>query len=175
MGKEKQSGLRVKAIIDSEYATFVKTFDFFPRADCECKSEGYHQLVNDDVLPAEVDDVLSNLGKLPNLETLNMKFSVYWYWTDEYDKDPDSPPRETSDQVREAERTECWRAFMAKSFDNLAKNATVTIKKLVIHDFVMKEVSSFTTLAWYHFLSQLDRFEMTIPGSDNRDVREIVH
>ena len=64
---------------------------------------------------------------------------------------------------------------MAKSFNSLAKNATVTIKKLVILDFVMKEVSSFTTPAWHHFLSQLDRFEMTIPGSNNREVWEIVH
>ena len=39
------------------------------------------------------------LGKLPNLKTLNIRFSVYWYWTDDDDKDPDSPPRETSEQV----------------------------------------------------------------------------
>lgn len=31
------------------------------------------------------------------------------------------------------------------------------------------------TPAWHHFLSQPARFEMTILGSDNRDIREIVH
>lgn len=45
-------------------ATFVKTLDFFPRADCECKSKEDHQLWKDDVLPADESDVLSNFGQV---------------------------------------------------------------------------------------------------------------
>ncbi|KAL2055235.1 hypothetical protein ABVK25_004573 [Lepraria finkii] len=129
LGKEKQTGLRIKAII-AKMPRSSKTLDFFfPRAECLYKSEGDHQ--------SWKDDVLSNFGQVTEPEDAEYPFIGIGRMM--MTKIPIPHPERRANKFEKLNKRNARELLLAKSFDSLAKNAIVTIEKLVIHDFVIRK------------------------------------
>ena len=158
-GHAKTSSM-VRAVAEcSEVAVSVKTLELCGNLNFKCENAD-HEMNIHHILYPDLEYVLSNLSRFPNLETLKIELSSNWDWK----KISEFDSGETSQQVQEAESKECWRALLARIYDRIARNPGGSLRRLVIHKWVMKEVSTFSTVLWHQFLSSLDSFELNIPG-----------
>ena len=149
----------INALIDSGHGHFIKVLDV--SLDwVDCFTTGNHICTRENPLRKPIADVLSNLEQLPSLDTLTLTFK----WWDMYGASlvPWTLPGETSEQILEREKAEYWRVLNAKAIYSLGLNSNHTLKKLIIKDFTLKEISYYSDPGWHRFLNQLEEFEMSI-------------
>ena len=164
------SVLRCNALAGTPMAAYVKRIDIWfwhlHEHDGDCDDEDCEYSGDYRILPPGVEEALTNMSLLPNLEALHIFFEVPFDWTELFYSEMDKEPM-TSKDVIDAERTQDWRAMMADVYEHIAIYAGDSVKELTINNFVMTEISTFSTPVWHRFLKQLRKFEMNIPGGDN--------
>lgn len=74
---------------------------------------------------------------------------------------------ETPQQVLEAESEEGWRALMARSLEALSRNKSAHFEALELRKLVPKEVSTFRSDVFHHFLGTVRRFKLSVKEYDN--------
>ena len=163
---------RFNALAETPMAAYVKRvdliFEHLHEHDGDCDDEYCEYSGDCSILPPEVEEALTNLSSLPNLEALHITFEVPFDWTELFYSEMDKEPL-TSKDIIDAERTQDWRAMMASVYESIAINAGDSVKELTIHHFVLTEVSTFSTPVWHRFLKQLRKFQLNMPGGDTHD------
>ncbi|KAL5335529.1 hypothetical protein BJX70DRAFT_374955 [Aspergillus crustosus] len=168
-----KSGAAVRAISQGSMKDYVKELRYMgtvsPANDNDRSLE--------EVYPPEVNAVLSNLASFPNLERLHISFPYDGHGTwDEIWEDFGNEFIDDAEAVAEAETEFSWRGMMAASYRAIASNyapdrcpngtdhlpLSIEIKELPMY-----AVSTFTSLHWPHFISQLTSFTLSFPRMDN--------
>lgn len=118
------------------------------------------------ILPKVIEDIISDLGRFPNLESVrvNFEFDFEGEWEDSWELFGDD---ETSEEILEAEETQAWRALNTKVYAALAKNTTPGFKKLELSALVFKEASSFRTPEFRNLLGHMTHFTSSFWTDDS--------
>ncbi|KAF3006905.1 hypothetical protein E8E13_011159 [Curvularia kusanoi] len=126
---------------------------------------------SDSHLPSTVQEALSSLGRLPNLERVVVEFRCAM--TEDEDEgiyeasyDIYGEP-ESDEQVVEGEQTEAYRSLMKRSYDALAQNSASSIRSLEFRNVVAKRCSSWSTSEFRTLLSEVDSFTISLRGGGN--------
>ncbi|KAL9126628.1 MAG: hypothetical protein Q9217_004348 [Psora testacea] len=173
-----RSALSVDAVANSRYVTYVEGLHYIATAPGDSgndNDEGVGVLSEEGesvpsekgesvpntipVFPGIVHKVLSNLESFLSLHTLSIDFA--------FDFEVIDWNEESAEPINEAEETEGWRAVMAKTFAALLENTYLCIKALEIRQLPSTEVSTFRTDRFHDFLGTLERFDLSIHGSEN--------
>lgn len=124
------------------------------------------------VLDEHATDVLSHLGRFPNLEDLIIEFPFDAdEWSDCFDMWQDI---EDPTDVLARESSDAWRALMAKIFTAVAANENHGIRRLELRRIPPKEVSTYSSDAWHRFLSGFEDVCLSVRDNENPDYG-IVH
>lgn len=117
------------------------------------------------MFPTSTKSVLSNLQRFPNLQTVKIEFPFHWAEVVEFDGllEEDETPQE----VLVAENTQDWRACMACAFDAFSQNATAHFETLELKNLFPKEVSTFRSDAWHHFLGTIQHIRLSVKEYDD--------
>jgi hypothetical protein len=162
-----ESATRVASII-SKYAHHAERLYFVGSAPGD-KDDDFSD--TEKVFPDEVANILSDLSKFPNLQSLGVEFELGIdengemssnHWENDFYMFGDE---ESEQDVVTAEANEGWRAMMAKTFNALARNER--LEELEIRNLVPKTVSAWSTDAFQNLLGTLDRFRISLWGADN--------
>ena len=158
-------GSSIKAISDGPNRAYLKEMHFVGTAPSNANGSETDEAPKpfQDV----VYDVLSNLSRFPNLESVHIVFPFGFdneEWEDDFYMFDEE---ESEEQIAEAERDEAWRGIMAKTFQALAQNKKPCCKKFEIKQLVAREVSTFNDKAFHAFLGRIEQFKLSIRGADN--------
>ena len=105
------------------------------------------------------------MRRFPNLQVVSIEFPIDWEdWDEHWDLLVEG---ETSEQVLEAEARQGWRSLMARSIDALCQSGSAHFGTLELRKLVPKEVSTFSSDAFHHFLSTVRNFKISIRDYDN--------
>lgn len=161
------SAASIKAVAASAFRSEVKELLFVGHAAGE-KEEDFDSV--DNVLPEETEDILSNLRVyFPNLDSLNIGFAWELYKTDKWDEWPLETLSGWEDDERafELEEEEAYRALIGKVWAAISLNEAGIVKSLKMRHFVPKVVSTFFSPQFDLFLSGVEKFHISMWGSDN--------
>ena len=135
--------------------------------------EDYDELMplSEEDFPSSVEEVLSHLGRFPNLEFLSVQFkldesmegdaqeaeSSCEVWRDLGD------PYRDFDQLKWKEERVEFRAIMARTYDAIARGERPsTLTTLELRNLLPADVSSFNTAPWQAFLGTLKTFRLSM-------------
>ncbi|KAL4789420.1 hypothetical protein BDV19DRAFT_374158 [Aspergillus venezuelensis] len=166
-----KSASSVKAIAQGNLAGMVKEL----RIVMSCEP-GEQDPKLEDIYPADLDHVLSNLASFPQLRELKVSFffdelehEIVWeYGMDDFVDDPE--------EAAAAESENPWRGIMAASYRAIASNydpqrwpegATNLPLSLKIRGLPPIMVSTFAEPQFHHFLSKLTSFRLSLANLDN--------
>ncbi|KAL4885286.1 hypothetical protein BJY04DRAFT_214620 [Aspergillus karnatakaensis] len=158
-----RSALSVQALAKESHAEFVKELHYM--GICE-----QNQVLSPlgEVYPPEVDTVLCNLSRFPNLHHLSVGFPFDYdalfgdVFPQAFEDDPATVAKE--------EEQYAWRGLMAASYRAILSNYTTktspALPSLEINHFCPAAVSTFTTNDFHTFLSTLKSFTLTFAQLD---------
>lgn len=152
------------ALAGGNHADMIKTINFYGSAPTYanggCETAAFYDI--DGVFPESVKTVLSNLHRFPSLELLTIE---YTFTCADFEGFGLIASREESFiKAKDAEKSEAWRALMAKTYDALAKNKGTYTKGLELRDLIYKRSSTFNNLDFQQFLIHLDSFSLSLCG-----------
>ncbi|KAG6995744.1 hypothetical protein G7Y79_00042g078490 [Physcia stellaris] len=160
-----RNGSSVVAVAQSQHSRHVKELIYVGNAPGEAHKGEERYSNTKRILPESVSSILSDLGSLPNLQTLSIEFpyqfTVWDEWEDflgEYEKE------ETDEKVQAAEETIAWRALMANTWNALLTNRDIKVKSLIIKKLAPIKVSTFDNPAFHSWLGQFESFNLSIYG-----------
>lgn len=154
--------LPAQALANSLYGEHVRRLHFIGHAPVS-RRLGIAYVDTEGVFPDSVRTSLSDLELFPNLETLTVEFRFSLSSADSWMTDFrlfDEEERE--EQILLAEKSQAWRALIAKTFEALAQNKK--LKALEIVNLPPKEVSTYQSPAFHAFLATLNRFSLSLWG-----------
>lgn len=161
----KSSADSVKAVAEGPFRDQVTEVLFVGRAPGS-EEEGFDD--TETVFPEEVENVLKNLNDLfPRLNSLNVGFAYelndydkwdVWVWESFLDEEAD-------EQVLEEEKSQGFRALIAKVWTAISCNPS--IKHLKMRQFIPKWSSVYSSKSFHAFLSAVQKFDMSTWGDDN--------
>jgi hypothetical protein len=171
---EEKSGSSVLAILNSPYREHIQHVHYIgvmpmPEA-AMTRSEPVKQPSAKD-LPESVEQVLSNLGRLPNLERTVVDFRCAKNEEDDSEiyestfEDFDNP--EDDDKILEEEKTVAYRSLMERSYRALACNPASTIKNFELKNVSAKKCSAWNLPEFLSLLEGLTTFTMSLRGGEN--------
>ena len=131
--KEK-SGASLEAVAKHpELGKYVREVRFIGYAPGDARREDPAFGDTEHILPQIVADLLSNLRRFRNLETLSVEFDYDFGGYDEWEEEGVNPSSEVEDseEVRLKESEEAWRALMSKVWEAVCLNDGPVIRKLV--------------------------------------------
>lgn len=147
----------------------VKTHgEYTTRIEFKCNCEPTDEITAP-ALPQAAYKVLH--GHLtPNLRTVSLKFGFAFDEGDDWDASDGNSiylfeSVESEDYVREREQTWHWRALMNETWQALVGN--ISVRELILDEFIPKWTSTFRTDQFRQFLSQLEFATFNIFGMDN--------
>jgi hypothetical protein len=172
---EEKSGASVLAILDSAYKKHIKKVHYIgimPMPDDGHRGEDeYVQSPSAEDLPKSVEEVISNLDRLPNLERVVVEFRCAKNAEDEHDIYRDSfynfDDPELDEDIPEAERTVAYRSLMERSYRALARNPASAIKDLELKNVVAKRCSAWNLPDFEALLEGLTSFTISLRGGDD--------
>jgi hypothetical protein len=156
-------------LVLAKYGRYIKELRFIATAPRNEENDEYESSDVIAIFPQAVEDVLSNLNQIPELETLCIELDIHAdlrgfyanYWDDL------GQAQEAEEATIESKITDRWRALMAKTFASIARNEKPRFKVLVVKNLLPIEVSTFNTVAFHEFLSHMQRFELYLHGYYN--------
>jgi hypothetical protein len=171
---EEKSGSSVLAILNSPYRKHVQHVHYvgvmpMPEAAIMSFQPGKKPSVQD--LPESVEQVLSSLNRLPNLERVVVDFRSAI--TEEEDSETygssfyDFDDPESEEDVLEEERTVSYRSLMERSYRALIRNSPSTIKHLELKNVSAKKCSAWKLPGFLSLLEGLTSFTMSLRGGNN--------
>jgi hypothetical protein len=171
---EEKSGSSVLAILNSPYREHIQHVHYIgvmpmPEA-AMTRSQPVKQPSAED-LPESVEQVLSNLGKLPNLERTVVDFRCGKNDEDDSEfyehsfEDFDDP--EDDNDILEEEKAVAYRSLMERSYRALACNPSSTIKHLELKNVSAKKCSAWNLPEFLSLLEGLTSFTMSLRGGEN--------
>ena len=113
-------------------------------------------------LPPVVDDILSDLHRLSNIESLSIGFTYpYESVFDEY------YDNEGLDMSGDPEPARDLHALMTKTYDTLLRNKRLQLRAVEIRKFVWIFTDPYESQNFHDFLSQVEHFALSVRGGDN--------
>jgi len=141
----------------AKYGSYIKELRFIASAP------GDGGAYDGDLFPRAVEEILSNLNELPNLETLCIEIDINVDYRAYFQNRWDNPFH--GDSMDEEEETcESWRILLIKTFTSIACNTTPGFKALVIRNLLPIKLSTFESHAFQSFLGHMQRFELYLHG-----------
>ena len=131
---KENSGTSLDAIAKHpELGKYVREVRFVGYAPGDARTEDPAFGDTEHILPQNVADLLSNLRRFPNMETLNVEFDYDFSDYNEWEEEGVNPADEVEDleQVRKGEGEEAWRALMLKVWEAVCLNEGPVIRRLV--------------------------------------------
>ena len=129
-----KSGASLDAVAEHpELGKYVREVRFIGYAPGDVRREDPAFGDTEHVLPQSVADLLSNLSRFRNLETLSVEFDYNFSDYGEWWEEGINPADEVEDleEVRQKEGEEAWRALMLKVWEAICLNDAPVIRKLV--------------------------------------------
>lgn len=165
-----KSGSSVRDILNNAYAVHVRNLHYMGIKAMSGEGEPLKQPSPVD-FPNSVEEVLSTLSKLPNLEKVTVQFASAETADEDEDIYVDSfynfDEPEDDEQVLEAERTEAFRSLMERSYRALSCNPKATIKHLELKNVIAKKCSAWQLEGFRILLQGLTSFNISLRGGDN--------
>jgi hypothetical protein len=169
-----KSGSSVLAILQGTYAEHVRNLHYIGIMAVPESSDVSDEPVKEpspDDLPESVEQVLSGLTKLPNLEQVTVQFAC----ADTADDDEEIyrnsyeifEELETDEEVQESENTIAFRSLMERSYRALSRNPASGIKHLELKDVMPKKCSAWNLADFQALLGGLSSFTISLRGGDN--------
>jgi hypothetical protein len=169
---EERSGSSVLTILNSPYSEHVRNVHYVGIMAMPPDDDDY--VVPEpsrDHFPDAVEQVLSRLVELQNLERVTVQFICDR--TKEDDKEYydcafyllEEP--ETDEQVLDSEKTTAFRALMERSYRALSQNPPSSIKRLELKDVVAKKCSAWKLPEFHTLLQNLSSFTISLRGGVN--------
>jgi hypothetical protein len=171
---EEKSGSSVLAVLHSAHAEHVRILHYIgimAMPESPDSREGPLVEPSPEHFPDSVEQVLSSLTKLPNLERVTVQFAcaktadedenIYCYTYDIYQT------LESDEEVLEAEKTLAFRSLMERSYRALSRNAAFTIKHLELKNVVARQCSAWNLADFHAVLQGLSSFTISLRGGDN--------
>jgi hypothetical protein len=171
---EEKSGSSVLAILNSPYRKHVQHVHYIgvmPMPEAAIMRSQPVKEPSAQDLPESVEQVLSSLNRLPNLERAVVDFrcaeneeedsETYRFSFYDFD-DPES-----DEDVLEEERTVSYRSLMERSYRALTRNPASTIKHLELKNVSAKKCSAWKLPEFLALLEGLTSFTMSLRGGDN--------
>lgn len=129
-----KSGASLDAVAEHpELGKYVREVRFVGYAPGDARREDPAFGDTEHILPQSVADLLSNLRRFANLETLSVEFNYdfddYHEWEEEGVNPADAV--EEMEEVRQKEGEEAWRALMPKVWEAVCMNDGPVVRKLV--------------------------------------------
>ena len=129
-----KSGASLHAVVQHpELGKYVREVRFIGYAPGDARREDPAFGDTEHILPQSVADLLSNLRRFRNLETLSVEFdynlSDYGEWEEEGINPADDV--ENLEEVKQKEGEEAWRALMLRVWEAICLNDAPVIRKLV--------------------------------------------
>ncbi len=141
-----KSGQAVQYLCSTSQIAYIKTLHF------KCKIPGKEKENSHDIesiFPAEVDDILGNLSRLPSLATLIIDFGLEDALNDVYDdleveNSTDSRGKiEQAKEVEKAERQKVWRALIKKTLNAISRTCSDGVREFVFKQCPIRTNSVF--------------------------------
>ena len=164
------SARSLQTLATGPYASLVKRIEYLARVDLPgCYPEFRRDKDVDSFapkaedFPAELEDILANLNRFENLNTVGVEFPwdefqyLGGWFFEEFGRT----------ESLQAECEEGWRDLMAKSYTALTKNDVGIVKKLALRNVVPQEVNIWRSDEWHRFLGELEGFEISLRGGNN--------
>ena len=181
---DEKSGASVNAVLRGPFGDLVKEIHFLGNVppgmanpdhdneDDELLPEGF--LMRDDeaeegkekaitiTLPSVVDDLLSNLYRFSNLESLSIGFTYPddSLWDDYYDA-------EGITDNENPESARAYKALMSTIYETLLRNKAPQLRAVEIRKFVWTFTEPYESQTFHDFLSHVKHFRLTVRGGDN--------
>jgi hypothetical protein len=183
LNKEK-SGSSVFTILNSAYAEHVQDLHYFgmsvvPKSLNHYGNEPTQAMMvpSPEDLPESVEEVLSSLAKLPNLERVVVEFRCAT-GVDEGNMiyNPASSVFQelgTDEEVFKSEKTVSYRSLMERSYRALSHNSPFTIKHLELRKLVAQKCSAWKLSEFQAVLGGLTSFTISLRGGNNDVERRI--
>jgi hypothetical protein len=169
-----KSGSSILSLLQGAYVEHVRHLHYIgimPAPESSDISDEPAKEPSSDDLPESVEQVLSGLTKLPNLERVTVQFAC----ADTADEDEEihrnsyeiGEELETDDEVLEAEDTTAFRSLMERSYKALSRNPASSIKHLKLQNVVPKKCSAWNLAEFQALLGGLSSFTISLRGGDN--------
>ena len=113
-------------------------------------------------LPPVVDDILSDLHKFSNLESLSIGFTYPYdsIFNEYYDI-------EGADVSDNPESARYLHALMTKTYDTLLRNKKLQLRAVEIRKFVWIFTDPYESQSFHDFLSHVEHFTLSVRGGEN--------
>jgi hypothetical protein len=112
-----------------------------------------------------VEEVLSNLTRLPNLERVTVQFS--WTKYPSTDEEMHGDDYNWTEQLKALDPNAEIRVLALQSYEALARNSPSCIKSLELRNVLTQECTAWSTTAFQKLLKELSYFSISIRGGDN--------
>jgi hypothetical protein len=171
---EEKSGISILALLNSADAEHVRDLHYIGIMDVpespDCQDGPVKEPSPDD-LPESVEQVLSSLAKLANLERVTVQFicaktadedeRIYRFSYDIYEE------LETDEQVLESENSIAFRSLMQRSYMALSRNPASSIQHLELRNVMAKRCSAWDSTEFHTLLQGVTSFTISLRGGDN--------
>jgi hypothetical protein len=169
---EERAGSSVLTVLTGPYSEHVRNVHYVGIMAMPSDHDDYDvPEPSGDHFPEAVEQVLSRLAELQNLERVTVQFICDRKEEDDkeyYDgafyllEEP-----ETDEQVLDSEKTTAFRALMERSYRALAQNPPSSIRSLKLKDVVAKKCSAWKLPEFHTLLQNLSSFTISLRGGDN--------
>jgi hypothetical protein len=170
---EERSGSSILALLNSAYAEHVRNAHYIGMMKIPESLDSREKEPSPEDLPVSVEQVLSSLAKLPNLEQVTVQF-VCGQTADEDGNDYERSyndfellEAEADEEIQESEKTSAFRSLMERSYRALSRNPASSIKHLELKNVVAKKCPAWHLADFHALLRGLSSFTISLSGGEN--------
>jgi hypothetical protein len=179
---DQKSGSSILALLKGAYVEHVRNLYYIgimPVPESLDVSDEPVKEPSPDDLPESVEQVLSGLTKLPNLERVTVQFAC----ADTAEEDEEIYRHsyeifgelETDEQALDSENIIAFRSLMERSYRALSRNPASSIKHLELKDMMPNKCSAWNLAEFQALLGGLSSFTISLRGGDNGVGGQINH
>lgn len=168
MFNEEKSGSAVLRILHSDHVQHLRTLHYVGVITMPGMNEVEdHRSTSDpgSGLPQPVEEVLSDLTRLPNLEHVIVQFA--WTKYPSMDEEMQGNEYNSTQQLKARDPDIEFRSLTLKSYAALVRNPPSCIKSLELRNLLAHKCTSWSTKAFEKLLNEFSSCSISVRGGDN--------